>query len=271
MAHEIVMPQMGLSMDTGQIVKWLKKPGEMVRPGELLLEVESDKSIVEVEAIESGILHIDRGPEDGQIPVGEVIAYLLAEGERPPTKDNQAGEPDELITETSAMLAENPVVNQTGSNGERHWLHPERPPSSPAARRLAKELELDWRIATPSGARGQIKERDIFELKNRTKVSAQIELAAQPAKEPGSVSYAEPFELQITPVACRMADATGVDIGELARQYPGKRLERSDIEQALKNLSSNRRGKPRKQDWMTKLPPLPISLLTGNRLARCAA
>ncbi|MGW8318792.1 MAG: biotin/lipoyl-containing protein [Candidatus Promineifilaceae bacterium] len=71
MASEIVMPQLGLSMDSGQIVEWLKESGDQVKPGDLLLTVESDKSTVDVEAVEAGILHILRGPEDGEIHVGE--------------------------------------------------------------------------------------------------------------------------------------------------------------------------------------------------------
>ena len=61
MAKEVVMPQLGLSMDSGQIVEWLKKPGDPVQPGELLLVVESDKSAVEVEAVAAGRLQIVQG------------------------------------------------------------------------------------------------------------------------------------------------------------------------------------------------------------------
>ena len=81
MAHEVVMPQLGLSMDSGLIVEWLKHNGDRVKPGDLLLTVESDKSTVEVEAVEAGTLQIMRGPDDGAIDVGEVIALLMTEGE----------------------------------------------------------------------------------------------------------------------------------------------------------------------------------------------
>jgi pyruvate dehydrogenase E2 component (dihydrolipoamide acetyltransferase) len=84
------MSQLGLSMDSGQIIQWLKQSGDNVKAGELLLEVESDKSTVEVESVESGILHIVLEPEDGDIPVGKVIAYLLAEGEQPPVSEKPA-------------------------------------------------------------------------------------------------------------------------------------------------------------------------------------
>jgi pyruvate/2-oxoglutarate dehydrogenase complex dihydrolipoamide acyltransferase (E2) component len=85
MAHEIVMPQLSLSMDKGQIVHWLKQTGDKINAGDILLEVESDKATVEVETVESGFLQIVLGPADGEIPVGAVIAYTLAEGESPVT------------------------------------------------------------------------------------------------------------------------------------------------------------------------------------------
>ena len=221
MAREIVMPQMGLSMDSGQIVRWLKNTGDRVHPGELLLEVESDKSIVEVEAIEEGVLHILLGPEEGQIPVGSVIAYMLAEGERAPTTRMSAGERPEPVMEVSAAAEATPAVHPAD---EVKRLPGRRAPSSPAARRLARELGVDWSMAAPSGLRGQIKQRDIQMLKH------SIEQATASIPPP----TIDAKVIQITPVARRLAEATGVDLDGLASRHPGKRLERSDIEQELK-------------------------------------
>ena len=82
MAVEIVMPRLGWTMEEGTLVEWLKKPGEAVRAGEVLLTVETDKAINEVESFDAGRLHI---PEDAPapgatVPVGTVLGYLLAEG-----------------------------------------------------------------------------------------------------------------------------------------------------------------------------------------------
>lgn len=218
MAHEVVMPQLGLSMDSGLIVEWLKQPGELVKPGDLLLVVESDKSAVEVEAVETGRLQITCRAEDGPIPVGAVIAYLLEEGEAP------MGAP------AAAAAAELPASAPEGSRtvGQRQsasgYAQNERPPSSPAARRRAAELGLDWRSAVPSGLRGQIKERDILALAART----------EDAAAPSLPSVASGDDFAFTPVARRMAEAYGLDLGELARRNPGKRLDRLDIEDAVR-------------------------------------
>ena len=215
------MPQMGLSMDSGLIVRWLKNSGDMIRPGELLLEVESDKSIVEVEAVEAGTLHILLGPDDGQIPVGAVIAYLLAEGELVPATEagSKPGAEAEIAAPAAVEIASETFPTQASTR-----LPGKRPPSSPAARRLARELGLDWTTAAPSGLRGQIKARDILMLQS----SIGEVVAVQPLASP------EGKAIQITPVARRMAEATGVDLDGLASKHPGKRLERADVEQELK-------------------------------------
>jgi pyruvate dehydrogenase E2 component (dihydrolipoamide acetyltransferase) len=217
MAHEVVMPQLGLSMDTGLIVRWLKNPGDPVQKGDLILEVESDKSIVEVEATDEGFLHILAGPDSGAIPVGKVIAYLLAEGERPPKEAILPG-----------SLAGDDLTAGPRQTGKSDLVLPEarpenrvrsgRLPSSPAARRRARELGIDWRQALPTGSRGQIKERDV------------LALAAKGDSRPVSQGT------HITPVAKRLAESMGLDLGELARLHPGKRLERSDVELAVRQV-----------------------------------
>jgi pyruvate dehydrogenase E2 component (dihydrolipoamide acetyltransferase) len=222
MAHEIVMPQLGLSMDSGEIIQWLKKSGERVQAGELLLEVESDKSAVEVEAVESGILYIVREAGSGAIPVGEVIAYLLADGEQPPTA--------EAATAPVVMPAGSGKGLQAASAGQarQNWPRPDRPPSSPAARRRAAELGLDWRLAVPTGRGGCIKERDVLVL-------AATRTAAPAVSAP-------PAEVAISPVALRLAESAGLDVHALARQHPGKRLERADVEEAIRRALTASRG-----------------------------
>src|SRR5262245_31668202 len=85
MPHEIVIPRLGWSMEEGTFVRWLKADGEAVRAGEPLFELEGDKAIQEIEAIDSGTLHIGAdGPAPGStVQVGALIGHLLADGEMP--------------------------------------------------------------------------------------------------------------------------------------------------------------------------------------------
>jgi pyruvate dehydrogenase E2 component (dihydrolipoamide acetyltransferase) len=197
MAYEIVMPQLGISMDSGEIIRWLKQSGERVEIGDLLLEVESDKSVVEVEAVKSGILHVVSGPDAGEIPVGEVIGYLLAEGESPPPRDEPMTKPTAQTISVPEVEQEPTAPPVTAVTSEaQNWPRPNRPPSSPAARRRAKELGVDWRMAAGSGPGGRIKERDV------------VRLAASDVTAAGPVP---PEAVQISPVAQRLIESVGLD------------------------------------------------------------
>ena len=86
MAIEITLPRLGWSMEEGVFQTWLKKEGDEVSEGEALFVLESDKAAQEVEAADSGILHIPQdSPKPGETTkVGRVLGYLLAPGEKPP-------------------------------------------------------------------------------------------------------------------------------------------------------------------------------------------
>jgi len=261
MAVEVVLPQLGLSMDSGQIMTWLKGPGDYVEPGDLLLEVEGDKSVVEVEAVERGYLQILKGPDDGAIPVGEVIAYLLADGEealagdQPPAPVRPAmtdGQPKE------AEPAQAGVQIGTGSGPRAS-----RPPSSPAARRRAADFGVDWRQATGTGPNGRIKERDVIAL-------AENVLASGPQVAPAE-------EIRISPVAQRLAESAGLDLALLAGRRPGKRIERGDVEEAIRQAvrgaqpgttgpvpSAPETAEPRRQ------PMSAVRRVIANRMAQSA-
>jgi pyruvate/2-oxoglutarate dehydrogenase complex dihydrolipoamide acyltransferase (E2) component len=75
------MPQLGMAQDSGVIVAWHKAPGDRVRKGEILFEVETDKAVMEVEAAAEGVLLELRRAEGEDVPVGEVLAVIGAEGE----------------------------------------------------------------------------------------------------------------------------------------------------------------------------------------------
>ncbi len=81
MAISVVMPALEMAQDTGKLVSWRKKEGEAVAKGEILLEVETDKAVVEVEAQAAGMLGGVKAQPGDVIPVGHTIAWLLGPGE----------------------------------------------------------------------------------------------------------------------------------------------------------------------------------------------
>ena len=109
MAVEVIMPKAGIDMTEGQIVKWNKKEGEKVEEGEILLEIMTDKTSMELEAEASGYL-IKVLKQDGEtVPVTEVIGYIGAEGEEAPTGAGPQAAPEPKAAELVA--AAQPAVS----------------------------------------------------------------------------------------------------------------------------------------------------------------
>ena len=79
MATEILMPKLSDTMEEGKILKWLKRPGDHVKSGDLLAEVETDKANMEIEAFDDGVVTELRVAEGESAPVGAVIAVLGGE------------------------------------------------------------------------------------------------------------------------------------------------------------------------------------------------
>src|SRR5690242_7712948 len=96
MATNVIMPALELAQETGKVLKWLKQPGASVRKGEALVEIETDKVTVEIEAPASGVLQQVSAQPGDVVPVGHTIALILAPGETvaaatPPTAAAASG------------------------------------------------------------------------------------------------------------------------------------------------------------------------------------
>src|ERR1700693_4331176 len=88
MAVSVVMPALELAQETGKVLVWIKKEGDKVVKGEPLLEIETDKVSFELEAQADGILAGVRSREGDVVPVGQIIAWLVAPGEQPPVESD---------------------------------------------------------------------------------------------------------------------------------------------------------------------------------------
>src|SRR5439155_11279789 len=105
MATSVVMPALEMAQETGKIVSWLKKEGDVIKKGEPLLEVETDKAVVEVEATADGVLAGVKSHEGDVVPVGVTIAWIVAPGERPPVESASVPPAARTVTESPAMAA----------------------------------------------------------------------------------------------------------------------------------------------------------------------
>ncbi|MGZ5080702.1 MAG: dihydrolipoamide acetyltransferase family protein [Usitatibacter sp.] len=150
------MPALEMAQETGKIVSWLKKEGDAIRKGEPLLEIETDKAVVEIEANADGVLAGVKSREGDVVPVGVTIAWILAPGEQPPAESSVAAPSARKVTgqaqpaAASAAPAQTPALAE-GSAG-----------ISPKARRLAKERGVDISRIRGTGADGVITSEDVL-------------------------------------------------------------------------------------------------------------
>ena len=161
MPINITLPRLGWSMEEGKFLTWLKKNGDFIKEGDPLFTLESDKAAQEVEAIDSGILHIaPDGPKPGDtIKVGHVLGYLLAEGETMPVATAPTVPTAPPHVETTILISDpipEPMVKPITK------LMPEETPASPRARRAAKVHRVHLATLAPTGKGGRIRERDVL-------------------------------------------------------------------------------------------------------------
>jgi pyruvate dehydrogenase E2 component (dihydrolipoamide acetyltransferase) len=150
MSADVIMPALGMAQDTGTVLRWLRAEGDQVAAGEALLEVETDKAVVELESPIDGTLSGVRAGEGEQVPVGEVIAVVLAVGEQPA----EAIQPRQPAGESAAVSL--PDMASVAASPRRS-----SPLASPKARRIAAELAVDLDRIAGSGPGGAIVAADV--------------------------------------------------------------------------------------------------------------
>ena len=154
MAVSVVMPALEMAQETGKLVSWKKKEGEQVKKGEMLLEVETDKAVVEIEAGGDGVLSGVTAKVGDVVPVGQTIAWLLKPGEAVPAAGGQQQSGRKMdAAPAAAATAPAPAAEPASAAGAR---------ISPKARRLAREHGVDITKLKGSGPGGEILADDIM-------------------------------------------------------------------------------------------------------------
>jgi pyruvate dehydrogenase E2 component (dihydrolipoamide acetyltransferase) len=159
------MPALEMAQETGKLVSWKKKDGEAVTKGEILLEVETDKAVVEIEAQTDGTLGGITAKEGDVVPVGQTIAWLLKAGEAVPaaTAQAQTGRKMDAAAGSAKASAPEPAAAPASVAGAR---------ISPKARKLAREHGVDIATVTGSGPGGEILADDILKASSASVASA---------------------------------------------------------------------------------------------------
>jgi len=156
MAISVVMPALEMAQETGKLISWLKKEGESVTKGEPLLEIETDKAVMEIESPGDGVLAGVKVQPGAEVPVGRTIAWIVRPGEVPPT--------DEAAT----MSGRKTTAVAAPSGSPAAFVSQSAQPASPAikispkARRLASERGVNLADVRGSGPGGEILASDIL-------------------------------------------------------------------------------------------------------------
>jgi pyruvate dehydrogenase E2 component (dihydrolipoamide acetyltransferase) len=202
MAVEIVMPRMGLTMEEGTVVAWLKQEGQPVAAGEPLLEIETDKSTVEIESPGDGVMgQVLAGPGE-TVPVGQVIGFLLKHGENAPT----AQSPSQLVITRP---------RPEGGKGEDLQQALRKAKASPAARTLAQKLGVDLAEVLGTGPGGRVVAWNVNAFSEKL----------QPNRK-GKTT------VKASPIAQKVAAELEVDLSGVQGSGLYGRITRSDVEKS---------------------------------------
>jgi len=215
LAKEVIMPALGMAQETGTLLRWFKSAGDAVAKGEPLMEVETDKAAVEIEAPASGTLAGILAHEGDVIPVGQRIAVILAVGESDTTftlpsqpKPAAITQPDSqpkpvnatpvaarlaaeqnidlsLVKTNNGQIRKEDVLAYMDERGKKKDLIPSRILASPKAKRIAKEHGIDLSLLSGTGPDHAILANDVLsyspasvQVTNLNPVSTQSETLA---------------------------------------------------------------------------------------------
>ncbi|MFM8701707.1 MAG: biotin/lipoyl-containing protein, partial [Hyphomicrobiales bacterium] len=196
MAVNVLMPALSPTMEKGNLAKWLKKEGDLVKSGDVLAEIETDKATMEVEAVDEGILAkivVAGGSQD--VAVNQVIAIIATEGEDASNVASvPAVEPAKAPGAVQFTPAAATLAPATGASTQSAPSAVSKLFASPLARRMAKESGISLAAIAGSGPHGRIVERDV-----KAAISGGATLAA-----PVAVASAAPIALP--PLAAGLSD-----------------------------------------------------------------
>lgn len=202
MPIEVIMPKVDMDMSVGTISTWHVADGQRVEKSAPLFDIETDKASMEIESPATGCLRVAKLPAGTSIPIGQAIAWIYADGEKPAeppeTQFDSASPPGP--TESNASIQADADGQRTATNKTRH----DQPRASPFARRVAREHGIQLDDLAGSGPRGRIARQDV-----EAAISKQMQAV------PDSAQLSE-------------SDATKPEIRERIRLETARRLSESN-------------------------------------------
>lgn len=245
MPYEVLLPQWGMGMNDGLILKWLKAEGDKVAIGDALVEIESSKVNADVEAAEEGILARIVVPEGMVVDTGSVLAIILAEGEEADLPEPLSADAPAAAAPVAPAAPAAPAAASGGGGGDRQQV-------TPIARRVAKELGVDLSTVTGTGPRGRVTEEDV-----RNTASGAAAPAAAPAAT-RAAAYSGPPAKEVeklaglrATIARRMTDSGQIPVVTLTTEVDVTAAQ-SMMEQLVRDWRRER-IRPQFQDLIIKV------------------
>ena len=211
MITKVLMPKLSEAMETGKVIKWLKKEGDAIKGGDVIAEVETDKANVEIEAFGSGVLRKIAVDAGGQVPVGELIGIIA--------------DPSDDISSVSTAAPKPAAPSSTG--GSPAAAPPKPTPAAPPAAAPA--------AAPAAPAPAPLPAMETYKSEpatTRVMPMAPASAAAAPSA-PARPAAASGERLKVSPLARKIAAQSGVDLRLLQGSGPGGRIIRRDVESAV--------------------------------------
>jgi len=219
MAISVVMPALELTQETGKLVSWRKKEGDAVAKGETLLEVETDKAVVEVEALADGYLAGVKAKEGDVIAVGRTIAWIVDKGEPAPADEAPAAAAAGVAPPVARARASAAPSGDAAISGARMKI-------SPKARRLASELHVNLDSVRASGPGGEI-------------LASDVEAAAKaPAPSVAAPSAGAKLE-SLTAIGRLMAERTTQSWTTVPHFFLVREVDASALQQTRERLTAS--------------------------------
>jgi len=216
MPTNVIMPALELAQETGKVLRWMKAPGDTVRKGEPIVEIETDKVTVEIEAPATGILRDVTAREGDIVPVGHTIAIIAAptDSAAPSSLSPPGSAPSSLSPQGSAISSLSPQGRGQGE-GPSGQGSDGRVKASPLARKVAEEHGVD--LARIKTATGKIEKADVIAY-----VEGQKAVATAGNGRGGRLVAA-------SPKARRLAAERGIDLRGLTGSGPGGAVIAVDV------------------------------------------
>jgi pyruvate dehydrogenase E2 component (dihydrolipoyllysine-residue acetyltransferase) len=230
---KVVMPKLSEAMETGKIIKWLKKEGDRVEGGDILAEVETDKADVEMEAFGAGVLRKILVPAGGQVPVGSLIAVVAEPGDdiaallaqAPPAPASSPPAAPGAMAETGSPAAPPPAAIGSPAASAQS-----RPPGLPTP---APTVPLKVAASAPTApAAPTAPPQPPAAPRTLPQRPAAAVLGAGP-------SAPQSARVKASPLARKIAAQWGVDLSHVQGSGPGGRIIRRDVEAAASAVQSD--------------------------------